>query len=182
MNITVIGRGNIGGALAGRFERAGHTVTRIGRDGGDASGAEVVLVAVPSAAIADALGKVRGVNGKTTIDATNAFAGRNQAYESLAHEVKSIVGGPVAKAFNVSSAVLYDLIDLQRVPPSNLYASEDAAREVTERLIRDVGFDPVYVGGLEWARALEDQAEVNYAISQGGLGAFFYRYAKPGEL
>jgi predicted dinucleotide-binding enzyme len=100
----------------------------------------------------------------------------------LAHEVKSIVGGPVAKAFNVSSAVLYDLIDLQRVPPSNLYASEDAAREVTERLIRDVGFDPVYVGGLEWARALEDQAEVNYAISQGGLGAFFYRYAKPGEL
>jgi 8-hydroxy-5-deazaflavin:NADPH oxidoreductase len=123
-----------------------------------------------------------GVNGKTTIDATNAFAGRNQAYESLAHEVKSIVGGPVAKAFNVSSAVLYDLIDLQRVPPSNLYASEDAAREVTERLIRDVGFDPVYVGGLEWARALEDQAEVNYAISQGGLGAFFYRYAKPGEL
>ena len=53
---------------------------------------------------------------------------------------------------------------------------------MTERLIRDVGFDPVYVGGLEWARALEDQAEVNYAISQGGLGAFFYRYAKPGEL
>jgi hypothetical protein len=30
----------------------------------------------------------------------------------------------------VSSAVLYDQIDQQRVPPSNLYASEDAAREV----------------------------------------------------
>jgi 8-hydroxy-5-deazaflavin:NADPH oxidoreductase len=72
--------------------------------------------------------------------------------------VKAIVGGPVAKAFNVSTAVLYGQIDQQRVPPSNLYASEEDAREVTERLIRDVGFDPVYVGGLDQARALEEQA------------------------
>src|SRR5262245_21898910 len=42
---------------------------------------------------ADALGKVRGLHGKLTIDATNAYAGRNEKYESLAHEVKSIVGG-----------------------------------------------------------------------------------------
>jgi hypothetical protein len=96
--------------------------------------------------------------------------------------MKSIVGGPVAKAFNVSSAVLYDQIDQQRVPPSNLYASEEAAREVTERPIQDVGFDPVYVGGLEWARALEKEAMLDVAIRQNGLGPFFYRYAKPGEL
>jgi hypothetical protein len=31
----------------------------------------------------------------------NAFDGRDEAYESLAHEVKAIVGGPVAKAFNL---------------------------------------------------------------------------------
>ena len=183
MNITVIGRGNVGGGLARRFERAGHTVTALGHDGGDASDAEVVLVAVPSGAIADALGKVRGLDGKVTIDATNAYAGRNQAYESLSHEVKSIVGGPVAKAFNVNFAALYDQIDQQRMPPSNLYASEDAAREVTERLIRDAGYDPVYVGGLEQARALEEQAMwVISAIAQHGLGPFFYRYAKPGQL
>jgi 8-hydroxy-5-deazaflavin:NADPH oxidoreductase len=155
----------------------------LGRDGGDASDAEVVLAAVPSGAIADALGKVRGLQGKVAIDATNAYAGRNQAYQSLAHEVKAIVGGPVAKAFNVNGAVLYDQIDQQRVPPSNLYAAEDNAREVTERLIRDAGYDPVYVGGLEWARPLEEYLLGLYgAIGQGGLGAFFYRYAQPGQL
>jgi predicted dinucleotide-binding enzyme len=153
MNITVIGRGNVGGGLARRWERAGHSVTRIGRDGGDATNAEVVLVAVPSGAIADALAKVGGLQGKVAIDATNAYGGRNQAYPSLAHEVKAIVGGPVAKAFNVNFAALYDQIDQQRVPPSNLYAVEEGARAVTEQLIRDVGYDPVYVGGLEWARA-----------------------------
>jgi predicted dinucleotide-binding enzyme len=183
MNITVIGRGNVGGGLARRWERAGHTVTELGHDGGDASAAEVVLVAVPSGKIADALGKVSGLDGKVTIDATNPYGGRDEAFESLAHETKSIVGGPVAKAFNVNFAALYDQIDQQRVPPSNLYASDDAAREVTERLIRDAGYDPVFVGGLDQARALEEQAVglVN-AIASGGLGPFFYRYADPGEL
>jgi hypothetical protein len=50
--------------------------------------------------------------------------------------VRSIVGGPVAKAFNVNLAVLYDQIDQLRVPPNNLYAPEDGARDVTERSIR----------------------------------------------
>lgn len=58
-----------------------------------------------------------------------------------------------------------------------------AARAVTERLIRDAGYDPVYVGGLERARALEECAMgLSGAIGQGGLGTFFYRYARPGEL
>jgi hypothetical protein len=67
MNIAVIGRGNVGGGLARRWERAGHTITRIGRDGGDAADAQVALVAVPSGAITDALGKVGGLQGKVTI-------------------------------------------------------------------------------------------------------------------
>lgn len=183
MKITVIGRGNVGGGLARRWERAGHEVTRIGREGGDASDADVVLVAVPSGQIADALSKVTGLAGKIAIDATNAYAGRNEQYPSLAHEVKAIIGGPVAKAFNVNSAALYDQIDQQRVPPSNFYAAEEGAREVTEQLTRDAGYDPVYVGGLEQARALEDHLFGLYsAVAQGGLGRFFYRYARPGEL
>ncbi len=182
MNITTIGRGNIGGGLARRWEKAGHTVTTLGRDGGDASEAEVVLVAVPGGEIADALAKVAGLDGKTAIDATNAFGGRNEQFESLAHEVKSIVGGPVAKSFNTNFAVLYDHIDEQRVPPSNLYAADDEARAVTEQLVRDAGFDPVYIGGLENARLLEDYLTLSGAINQGGLGRFFYRYAAPGSL
>ena len=150
MNITVIGRGNVGGGLAHRWERAGHTVRQVGRDGGDASDADVILVAVPSASTGDALGKVHGLAGKVTIDATNAFAGRNEQYPSLAHEVKAIVGGPIAKVFNLNFAALYDQIDQQRVRPSNLYAAEDGARAVTEQLIRDAGYEPVYAAG--WSR------------------------------
>ncbi|MGH2460711.1 MAG: NADPH-dependent F420 reductase [Chloroflexota bacterium] len=183
MKITVIGRGNVGGGLARRWEKAGHAVTCLGHEGGDASNADAVLVAVPSSAIADALSRVSGLAGKVTIDATNPFAGRNAEYPSLAHEVKSHVGGPVAKAFNTNFAALHDQIDAQRVPPSNLYAAEEGARAVTEQLIRDAGYAPVFVGGLDQARALEDHViNLVFPIVQAGLGPFFYRYAQPGEL
>jgi 8-hydroxy-5-deazaflavin:NADPH oxidoreductase len=182
MKITVIGRGNVGGGLAARWEKAGHTVTTIGREGGDASDADAVLIALPADQIADAVGKVSGLEGKLTIDAMNAFRGRREEYESLAHEVKSLVGGPAAKAFNTNFARLYDRIDEQRVPPGNLFAADDEARETTEQLIRDAGYEPVYVGGLEQARALEDHLALMSAVNQAGMGAFFYRYAKPGEL
>jgi 8-hydroxy-5-deazaflavin:NADPH oxidoreductase len=182
MRITTIGRGNIGGGLARFWRDAGHDVTELGRDGGDASEADVVLVAVPSASIFDALGAVTGLEGKVTIDATNAFGGRNEQFESLAHEVKSIIGGPVAKSFNLNFAALFPEVKNQRVPPSNFYAADDAAREVTEQLIRDAGYEPLYVGGLEYARALEDHLALWFSAVQNGLGQSFYRYAKPGEL
>ena len=182
MKITVVGRGNVGGGLARRWERAGHEVTALGRDGGDASDADAVLVAVPGGEIADALGKITGLEGKVTIDATNAFGGRNEDFPSLAHEVKSIVGGPVAKSFNTNYAALYDQIDEQRVRPGNLFAAEDEARETAEQLIHDAGYDPVYVGDLEHARALEDQLAFMGLINNAGVGRFFYRYAAPGDL
>ena len=182
MQITTVGRGNVGGGLAMLWEQAGHDVSALGSDGGDASGADVVLVAVPSAAISDALGRVSGIEGKVAIDATNALDGRSEEFESLAHEVQSIVGGPTAKAFNINFAALYDRVGDQRARPSNLYAADDEAREVTEQLIRDAGYDPVYVGGLDKARALEDHIGLVFAINQAGLGQFFYRMARPGEL
>src|ERR1700745_1688445 len=104
MRIVTIGRGNIGGGLARLWRAAGHEVTELGRDGGDASDADVLVVAVPSDSIEDAPGTATGVQGKTTIDATNAFSGRNEQFESLAAEVKSITGGPVAKSFNINFA------------------------------------------------------------------------------
>jgi predicted dinucleotide-binding enzyme len=178
----VIGRGNVGGGLARRWRDAGHEVQEVGRDGGDAADADVLLVAGPSSEIANALGSVTGIEGKLTIDATNAPRGRNEEYESLAHEVKSIVGGPTAKSFNLNFARIYDEIGAQRVRPSNLYCAEDGAREVTEQLIRDAGYDPVNAGGLEHARMLEDHLALLFAVNQAGLGPFFVRYAPPGEL
>jgi predicted dinucleotide-binding enzyme len=178
MKITTIGRGNIGGGLGKLWERAGHEVTTIGREGGDASDADVVLVAVPSGSISEALGEVTGLEGKIAIDATNAFAGREERHESLAHEVKAHTNGPVAKAFNANFARLYDELPSQRGHPSCLYAAEDEARAVTEQLIRDAGYEPVSLGGLEAARALEEFVPGIL----GRLGPVFYRFASPGEL
>jgi predicted dinucleotide-binding enzyme len=182
MKITVIGRGNVGGGLAGLWEKAGHDVNALGSDGGDASDADVVVVAVPSGAIADALGKVSGIEGKVAIDATNAVSDRDESFESLAHQVKSIVGGPTAKSFNLNFARIYDEIGAQRAGPSNFFAADDDAREITEQLISDAGYEPVYAGGLEMARALEDHITLMFAINQAGMGAFFYRIARPGDL
>ena len=178
MKITSIGKGNVGGGLARLFEGAGHEVTTLGREGGDASGADVVVIAVPSGSISEALGKVSGLEGKIAIDTTNAFTGRDESHESLAHEVKAHTNGPVAKAFNANFTLLYDQIGEQSVQPSCLYAADDQAKEVTEQLIRDAGYDPVSVGGLENARALEDFVPGVL----GKIGRVFYRFAPPGEL
>ena len=71
MKIAVLGRGNVGGGLADLWQRAGHEVTRIGRECGEVSDGEAVVVAVPGGAIAEALDNVQGIEGKTVIDATN---------------------------------------------------------------------------------------------------------------
>jgi hypothetical protein len=127
-------------------------------------------------------GRSRKHEDHNTIDATNAYSGRNEEFESLAHEVKSIVGGPTAKLFSLNFANIYGEIAKQRVRPSNLYAADDDARDVTEQLIRDAGYDPVSVGGLDQARALEDQLVPLFGASKALGGPIFYRYARPGEL
>jgi hypothetical protein len=55
MRIAVLGRGSVGGGLADLWERAGHQVTRLGRDGGDVSDVDAVLLAVPGEAVGEAL-------------------------------------------------------------------------------------------------------------------------------
>jgi 8-hydroxy-5-deazaflavin:NADPH oxidoreductase len=182
VKVTTIGRGNIGGGLGELWRRAGHDVVELGQDGGDASGSDAVLLAVPQRAIADAIGSVRGLEGIPVIDAMNVVrGGRPEGFESLAEYVRSLTGGPVAKAFNANFATLYDRIGEARATPSMVYAADDGARDVTETLIRDAGFEPVSAGGLESARAVEDFLGVIFAVA-GQSGPFFYRMAKPEEL
>jgi hypothetical protein len=120
-----------------------------------------------------------GIVGKVTIDATNAYGQRSAQFASQAHEVKSIIGGPTAKSFNTNWAVLYDEIGQQRVRPSNLLPADPDARQVTDQLIVEAGFDPVFVGDLEHARMLEDHLLLIQAIDHAGFGPFFYRMAQP---
>ena len=178
----MIGRGNVGGGLARLWREAGHDVQEIGREGGDASGAEAVLLAVPPSAIADALASVSGLEGVPVVDATNATGGRPDGFDSLAEYVRSLTGGPVAKAFNTNFARLYDRLGEARTRPTMVYAADEDAREATERLIADAGYEPVSAGGLEAARAVEDFLAVIFAVSRAGLGPFVYRFAPPDGL
>lgn len=179
MKVAVVGRGNVGGGLADLWEKAGNEVMRIGRDGGDVSEAEVVVLAMPGPAMAGALEGVSGLDGKVAIDATNLVrTPPPDGFASNAEFVKSKTGGPTAKSFNINFARLYDQIAAASQPPGNLWCGDDDARPVVEQLSRDAGYEPIYAGPLENAALQESFIQLTFAISQG-LGAFFYRMAPP---
>ena len=180
MKITVVGKGNVGGGLAQLWEQAGHEVSRLGSDGGDASDAEVVVLAIPGAAVADAFGSVSGLDGKTVIDATNLIGAEPpDGFASNAEFVKSKTGGPTAKSFNINFASLYGQLADARDRPSNIWCGDPETREVVEQLNRDAGYEPVYAGGLENAAAQEKFIALVFAVVQNGTGQFFYRIAPP---
>lgn len=175
MRITVLGRGSVGGGLATLWTAAGHTVTALGRDGGDGADADVLVVAVPGESVADALARVTGIAGTPTVDATNVYGVRGSGHESNAHLVRSITGGPVAKSFSANFASEYPKLAAQATPPGNLVAAEPEIRELVDRLNRDAGFEPIHVGGLEMARRIEDIGPLLIGIAQNGIGPYFYR-------
>jgi 8-hydroxy-5-deazaflavin:NADPH oxidoreductase len=182
MKIAVVGKGNVGGGLGDRWEPAGHEVTRIGKDGGDVSGADVVLVAVPGGSVAEAFEAVSGWDGKTVIDATNVLGAQPpEGFPSNAEFLKSKTNGPTAKSFNLNFARLYDQIDSARSRPSNIWTGDEEARDVVEQLNRDAGYDPVYAGGMDKTAVQEQGLALIFAISQAS-GPYFYRMAAPDQL
>ena len=182
LKITVVGRGHVGGGLAKLWRQAGHDVTSLGQDGGDASDADIVVVSVPGPAIAAALAGVTGLAGKPAIDTCNVYGPRPTGHASLTHQIKEIIGGPTAKSFSTNFAAAYDEISKQRVTPTNLFAAEPGVRALTERLITDAGYEPLFVGDIDpGARLLEDGSGLTRAIA-AEIGPFFYRYAGVGDL
>ncbi len=178
----MVGRGNVGGGLGDLWEKAGHEVTRLGRDGGDVSGADTVLLAVPGGEVADALEKVQGFEGKTVIDATNLIGAEPPSgFQSNAEFVKSKTNGPTAKSFNINGARLYEKLGEARSTPSNIWTGDEDARGVVEQLNRDAGYEPIYAGSLENARVQEEFIKIFFAIGQN-IGPVFYRMAPPETL
>ena len=175
VKVVTIGKGNVGGGLAEVWRRAGHDVTELGRDGGDAAGADAVLLAVPSAQVGDALQKVQGLGRAPIVDATNVVRNpRPEGFQSMAEYVRATTNAPVSKAFNTNFAKLYDRIAEAREKPSMVFAADDEARAVTEILITDAGYEPAYAGDLANARAVEDFVGVLFALA-GQRGPFLYR-------
>jgi predicted dinucleotide-binding enzyme len=182
VRIVVVGRGNVGGGLARLWNKAGHEVTLLGQEGGDASDADVVVIAVPGGLVADAMSRVVGARGKTTIDATNSFTGPNDGFASLAEETKSVLGGPTIKAFNTNFALLYDQIAAERVKPHSVFVCDPEARDTAERLVGDAGYEPIFVGDLGKAGVLEAQIHFTMMMGESEIGPYFYRFSRPGEL
>jgi predicted dinucleotide-binding enzyme len=182
VKIAVVGRGNVGGGLADLWEKADHDVARLGKEGGDVSDADAVLVAVPGGDLAEALDKVTGLDGKTVIDATNLIGAEPPSgFGSNAEFLKSKTNGPTAKSFNLNFANQYGKLGEAKSRPSNIWSGDEDAREVVEQLNRDAGYDPVHMGGLDKAAAQEQGINLFFAISQA-TGPFVYRISPPEQL
>jgi predicted dinucleotide-binding enzyme len=156
MKIAVIGAGNIGRTLGQKWQQAGHDVVYGSRSPGapgtasvaDAvAGAEVVLLSVPGAAAKDVLAALgSALRSKVVIDATNEVAGSVKL-----HALDRLPAGahPV-RAFNTLGWENFADPIVGGVQADLLFAAEEGvAREVAERLIADVGLQPVWLGGVE---------------------------------
>jgi 8-hydroxy-5-deazaflavin:NADPH oxidoreductase len=185
MKITTIGRGTLGGTLARLWTSAGHEVNELGRDGGDAANADAVLLAMPSSVVADALAGVTGLGDQVIIDATNRLAGETppSGYPSVAEYVKANTSGPVAKAFNVNIARLFEQAATVSARPNNIWVGDEGARSAVEQLSRDIGMEPLNGGPLEYAGTQEEFAKMLVAfIRDAGDGPLFYRFAPPQDF
>jgi predicted dinucleotide-binding enzyme len=181
MKITTLGRGNIGGTLARLWTQAGHDVTTLGRDGGDVSDADVVLVAVLSGAVPEALTRVTGLDGKVVLDATNRMAEAPPAgHASIAEYIKAQTGGPTAKVFNLNFGALLEQAAETSPSPGNIWVGDENARAAVEQLTRDIGMEPLHGGPLELASVQEAFAVMLMGIvADRDEGLLYYRFGSP---
>jgi predicted dinucleotide-binding enzyme len=181
MKIGSIGAGNVGGILAKLWREAGHDVQAGGREAAAevAAYGEVVLLAVPADAVDTALHAAGSLEGKVLIDATNDLAGQ---WPSLAAHVAELApGAKVVKAFNAFFASIFENA-AQLKPPASLVfcGDDDDAKKTVAGLIRDIGLEPVDVGGLDQAGNVEAFARMNVNLGFGqGRGPLIYRYDTP---
>src|SRR5262245_28713973 len=169
VQIAILGAGRVGSTLGRLWHAAGHDVTFVARDAAgpralaaelgerahaasvaDAvAGAEVVLAAVPGPAVTDVLQAAGPLNGRVMIDAANSFGQQQATLRSLADAFPQ---ARWVRAFNsLSASIMAD--DNHRKPPWVMFLSGDEeAKPVVVQLIRDAGFDPFDLGGVDDSR------------------------------
>lgn len=179
--VGIIGSGHIGGNLARFLGRAGHDVVvsfsrsqasldalaadagaRTGTPAAAAAHGEIVIIAVPWAAVDTALAQAGGADalaGKIVLDTTNQFGPMNGRFGVLDLGGKSAAelnaakapGAAWVKAFNTLTAG-FQASASGRTGPDRVvmfYATNaDGAAGAAEALITDAGFDPVATGTL----------------------------------
>jgi len=183
MKIGIVGSGRVGSAIGAAWVKAGHEVMFSSRNiehdkslaarlgGGARAGTpreaaafgEVVMVSVPYHAL-PSVGKDLGdlLKGKVVIDTCNPFIHRDGEIAEWARKkgaglasAELLPGARLVRAFNAIGAAR---MGAQHQSPGSVgmpIASDDAkAVEIASRLIRDVGYEPVLIGGLAKGRHL----------------------------
>jgi 8-hydroxy-5-deazaflavin:NADPH oxidoreductase len=182
MKIGIIGSGHVGSALGGVWAKAGHEVMFSSRDldndkklaaevGANARAGtpqeaaafgRVILLAVPYSAFPE-LTKSLGnsLKGKVVINASNPFPQRdgeiaNQAREEGAglFDARLLPGALVVRAFNAVPAARMASAHEDPGKIGLPIAGDKKAIETASRLVREAGFEPVVVGGLDMAKYL----------------------------
>lgn len=184
--IAVIGIGNVGGALAGRWKSTGHEIIVGSRNPENktssysaltvqdaARQADIILVATPGKAMPEVATSIGSIPGKIIIDATNSIgvqAGENTPFEIL----KKFTSGDVVKAFNTTgfenmANPVYDTEYGQIAIDLFMAGGSPAAKQAVKQLAGDAGFGEVWdMGNDEKVPHVEAMAFawINLAIMQ----------------
>jgi len=192
MNIAVIGSGNVGGALAQQWIKAGHNVligaqfplseknialaTKIGEDRfavieNAVKQCEVILIATPPEAIFEILQKLGDASGKIIIDATNAIMKTPEPYKTVYHALADKTNAEVVKCFNTTGFENM-LNPVYQGEGIDMFMAGDSekAKEVAKKLALDCGFGSCTdFGKSDKVELLEKFALswINLAIMQG---------------
>jgi predicted dinucleotide-binding enzyme len=183
LKIGMIGSGNVGSALGRVWSEAGHPVmfssrhleddrrlagevgagARAGTPREAAEFGEVLVFAVPYGALPE-LGKDlrESIRGKVVIDACNPFPRRDGEIAERAREkgaglmsAELLPGARIVRAFNAVGADR--MAEAHRDPGRigmPIAGDDEEAVEIASRLIREIGFEPVRIGGLAMGRYL----------------------------
>lgn len=187
MKIAVIGMGSVGGTLGRRWAELGHAVTfgakdprdakakalvaRIGHKASVASvpeaaaGAEVVVLATPASANADALASAGDLSGKILIDVTNPLkpdlSGLSVGPDASGGEQVSRLA-PRARVYKAFNQTGYENMADPVFPTGRavmFVAGDDpAGKSVVLRLAAELGFEAIDAGDIDVARLLEPLA------------------------
>lgn len=180
MRIAVIGKGNIGGSLGGKWLAAGHDVVYGARDGsgegpggapvrgiGDAlKDADVVVLAVPGQVVADVVTENgAALAGKTVIDAVNRIGAPE--FDSRAIIANAAPQARYVRAFN--SLGWENFAD--PMPGTNLFfAADPDARATAEELIKAVGLEPAFLGDATATATVDGLLPLWFALVQQNGG------------
>jgi 8-hydroxy-5-deazaflavin:NADPH oxidoreductase len=175
MRIAILGGGRVGGALAATWTERGHVVSVSRRDtvAATAAAGDVVVLALPASAVADALSDAGPLDGTILVDATNNVSGGPGGLEiaALAPAARYV------KAFNTVFATFMHDTPPERPASLVLSGDDEEAKQVVAALAADLGFDPIDVGGAEQTPLVEALAHlvIRLAYTQG-RGFFVYRF------